>query len=104
MLGSWQAFVCAASLIIGWLAAGAFVGFWNQNYQMFINTTTTIITFLMVFLIQNSQNRDTMAIHVKLDELIVSNQDARNDVVSAEELTEQEIRTLRRHSDDLTTG
>lgn len=67
----------------------------SETWQLVINTGTTIITFLMVFLIQNSQNRDGLAIQVKLDELIRANDDARNEVRKIEEKSEEEIQLLR---------
>ncbi|GAB4212055.1 MAG: hypothetical protein OHK0022_47390 [Roseiflexaceae bacterium] len=77
IVGSPWAFIAAVALIIGWAASGPLFGF-SDTWQLVINTGTTIITFLMVFLIQNTQNRDARAIHLKLDELIRSVKGARN--------------------------
>lgn len=67
--GHWGAFTAAVALIAGWAASGPFLGF-SEIWQLTINTATTIVTFLMVFLIQHTQNRDTEALHAKIDELI----------------------------------
>jgi low affinity Fe/Cu permease len=75
--GSPYAFALAAAVIVAWGASGP-VFRYSDTWQLVINTGTTIVTFLMVFLIQNSQNRDTAALHLKLDELILANKRARN--------------------------
>jgi low affinity Fe/Cu permease len=93
--GSWQAFTVAGLGILLWLLAGLYYGYANQLYQLIINTITTIITFLMVFLIQNSQNRDTAALNLKLDELIRANENARNAIAGVETLSEEEIAQRR---------
>lgn len=87
-------FGVAMALVLGWAIVGPFFNF-NPSWQLFINTTTTIVTFLMVFLIQNTQNRDATAMHLKLDELIRSTQGARNITLDMEELPEEELRELR---------
>jgi low affinity Fe/Cu permease len=74
--GSAPAFIAALALILGWMASGPFLGF-SEVWQLTINTGTTIITFLMVFLIQHSQNADTKSIHAKLDELLRAIEGAR---------------------------
>lgn len=89
--GSAAAFIIALSLVLLWLISGFFVGFGNTLYQLIINTATTIITFLMVFVLQNTQNRDTIALHAKLDELIRSS-GARNEMAGIEKLPEAELR------------
>lgn len=88
--GSSWAFTGALMLIVVWAVTGPLFGF-SDTWQLVINTGTTIVTFLMVFLIQNSQNRDTKALHLKLDELIKSNNDARNTFLKAEDMTEEEL-------------
>ena len=90
LLGSAWAFLVAAGIVLTWAAAGPFLGF-SQAWQLFINTGTTIVTFLMVFIIQNTQNRDARAIHVKLDELIHVVGEAHDDVVDIEDAPEEEL-------------
>jgi low affinity Fe/Cu permease len=80
--------------MVVWLALGPHYG-WSDTYQLVCNSATTVVTFLMVFLLQNSQSRDTAAIHVKLDELIRATNDARNYIIAAETLTDSEIEKLR---------
>jgi low affinity Fe/Cu permease len=92
--GSWQAFTIAVLIVMMWFIAGFFVGFSNTFYQLLINTGTTIITFLMVFLIQNTQNRDAKVLHLKLDELIRVTKNARNHLVDLEDLSEAELEKL----------
>lgn len=81
--GSTTAVLASIVIIVAWLAGGAVFGF-SEFYQMIINTATTVITFIMVFAIQNSQNRDTEAIQAKLDELVAATQGARNELVGIE--------------------
>jgi len=87
-------FIACVAIVIGWAAAGPVFGF-SDTWQLVINTGTTIITFLMVFLIQNTQNRDSAAIQVKLDELIRSHRPASNRFIGVEHLTEEELEELR---------
>ena len=93
-IGRPQAFVGAALLIIGWAATGPLFAY-SDTWQLVVNTTTTIITFLVVFLIQNSQNRDAAAIQAKLDELIRSADTARNQFIGIEHLTDREVGAIR---------
>jgi low affinity Fe/Cu permease len=88
------AFSLALLVVVAWAVSGPLFGF-SDTWQLVINTGTTIITFLMVFLIQNTQNRDSHAIHLKLDELIRANNKARNALLLAEELTEAELDELQ---------
>lgn len=87
-------FIGAASVIVVWAVTGPIFGF-GDTWQLVINTGTTIITFLMVFLIQNTQNRDTEALQIKLDELIFSLKDASNELLDLEELDEKELDQIR---------
>lgn len=87
-------FLCAVLIIAAWGATGPLFGF-NDTWQLVINTSTTIITFLMVFLIQNSQNRDSVAVQLKLDELIRADKDAHNSLMDLEELDEEELEKIR---------
>jgi low affinity Fe/Cu permease len=93
LTGSSMAFVLAFLVIIVWLASGPIFNY-SDTWQLVINTSTTIITFLMVFLIQKSQNKDGMAMQLKLNELIAASKEASNRLVDVESLTEHELRTL----------
>lgn len=92
--GQPAAFILALSVIIIWGVSGPLFQ-WSDTWQLVINTGTTIITFLMVFLIQNAQNRDAAAMQVKLDELIRSVREARNDFIGIEHLTDAELCKIR---------
>ncbi len=94
------AFGLACTLIVGWAITGPLFHF-NDTWQLVINTATTIATFLMVFLIQNTQNRDSVAVQLKLDELIPATESAHNAVVQIEELSEAELDELKRHYTEL---
>jgi low affinity Fe/Cu permease len=93
-VGSPWAFLLAVTVIVVWAATGPIFKF-SDTWQLVINTGTTIVTFLMVFLIQNTQNRDAAAIHLKLDELIRALKGARNRLVDLEELSDEELEKLR---------
>jgi low affinity Fe/Cu permease len=95
MAGRPGAFATALTLIVVWLCSGPLFGF-SDTWQLIINTSTTIITFLMVFLIQNSQNRDTQAIQVKLDELIRVTRGAHVALLDLEELSDEELAKIRK--------
>jgi low affinity Fe/Cu permease len=94
------AFVIAAAVVLGWALLGPLVGF-TDTWQLVINTGTTIVTFLMVFLIQNTQNRDTEAIQIKLDELIRATQGAHNALLNLEHLEDRELERYRRNYAEL---
>ena len=93
MLGSAWAFSAAVLAILVWILTGPTFHF-SDTWQLIINTATTIITFLMVFLIQNTQNRDAKAVHLKLDELIRAIKEARNELVDLEDLSDEELKNL----------
>jgi low affinity Fe/Cu permease len=94
VVGRPTTFFLSIGLIVVWAITGPLFGF-NDTWQLVINTGTTIITFLMVFLIQNTQNRDTAAIHLKLDELIRSIEGARNSAIDLEDKSEDELMEAR---------
>ncbi len=93
-VGTSWAFILAVCVIIVWAATGPLFRF-SDTWQLVINTGTTIVTFLMVFLIQNTQNRDAKAIHLKLDELIRSVKQARNSLVDLESMSDEELDKLQ---------
>jgi low affinity Fe/Cu permease len=93
VVGSGWAFLVALIVVILWAASGPLFGF-SDTWQLVINTGTTIVTFLMVFIIQNAQNRDAKALHLKLDELIHSIHGARNELIDLEECSEAEVAEL----------
>lgn len=96
-------FMFAVGAIVAWAISGPLFGF-SDTWQLWVNTSTTIITFLMVFLIQNTQNRDTEAVQVKLDELIRATRGARNELMDMEELSEEELEAFHRKFVELAEG
>jgi low affinity Fe/Cu permease len=94
--GSTSATVLAFAVILVWTAGGFFFGF-GTDYQMYVNTGTTIITFLMVFLIQRTQNKEGQAIQIKLNELVAAVRGASNQLINVEDLSEAEVRALHAH-------
>lgn len=93
--GSTTAFVVAVIIIISWVASGP-IFYFSDTWQLVINTGTTIITFLMVFLIQRTQNKDSLALQMKLNELIAAHSQASNKMLNIEDLSEKEIFDLQR--------
>jgi low affinity Fe/Cu permease len=96
------AFAIALGVVVVWAVAGPFFGFGN-GWQLAINSTTTIVTFLMVFLIQNAQNRDSTAMQLKLDELIRATKGTHNALLDIEELSQPELEKMRAHYEELAT-
>ncbi|HXX65784.1 MAG TPA: low affinity iron permease family protein [Polyangiaceae bacterium] len=99
-VGHSGAFLCAVLIVVVWAFTGPLFHF-SDTWQLVINTGTTIVTFLMVFLIQNTQNRDAHALHLKLDELIRVNRRARNDLLGLETMSDAELDRLQREFEDL---
>lgn len=91
--GSHYSFIAAALVVIGWGVSGPMFGY-SDTWQLVVNTGTTIITFLMVFLIQNTQNRDTRAMQLKLDELLRATRGARSTLMDLEDRSEEELENL----------
>jgi len=96
MTGSFWAFVCAVLVIVVWGLTGPLFGF-SDTWQLVINTGTTIVTFLMVFVIQHAQNKDMRAVQLKLNELIASIEGASNRLIDVEALSEDDLAILREH-------
>ena len=94
--GTSMAFMLALVVIIVWGLTGPFFHF-SDTWQLVINTGTTVVTFLMVFLIQRTQNKDALAIHLKLNEIVAALEGASNRLIDVEDLTEEEIKTLHKH-------
>jgi low affinity Fe/Cu permease len=94
--GSSMAFAIALAVIIVWAVTGPIFGF-SDTWQLVINTGTTVVTFLMVFLIQRTQNKESRAVHVKLNEIVAALEGASNRLIDVEDLTEDEIETLHEH-------
>lgn len=95
MAGSPRTFQIALFMIVLWAASGPWFHY-NDTWQLIINTSTTIITFLMVFLIQNTQNRDNDVLHIKIDELLRATQQAQNAVLGLDRLTAKELTAIRK--------
>lgn len=95
LAGNYRTFLLMVVVILIWAITGPVFGF-SQTWQLVINTGTTIVTFLMVFLIQNTQNRDAMAVHLKLDEIIRSIEAADDELMRAEDETDEELAELKR--------
>jgi low affinity Fe/Cu permease len=102
IVGSSWAFVLAVVIVMMWAVTGPQF-MYSDTWQLAINTGTTIVTFLMVFLIQNTQNRDARAVHLKLDELIYGVRGARNNLIDLEHLSDQELEVLQRQFERLRT-
>ena len=98
--GKPQTFFAALAIIVVWALSGPVFGF-NDTWQLVINTSTTIVTFLMVFIIQNSQNRDTASMQIKLDELIDKIEGAREELLDLEELDEDKLEEMRAEFEEL---
>ena len=94
-LGSPQAFLIAVTVVVVWAASGPYFQF-SDTWELVINTATTIVTFLMVFVIQNTQNRDALAMHLKLDELLRAVEGARNSLVDLEHLSDEQLEQLEK--------
>ncbi len=94
--GTSKAFILALTVLLVWALTGPVFDF-SDTWQLVINTGTTIITFLMVFLIQRTQNKDALAIHMKLNEIVAALEGASNRLIDVEDLTEDEIETLHKH-------
>ena len=94
--GSTPAFLIAFFIVIAWAASGPFFHY-SETWQLVINTGTTIITFLMVFLIQKAQNKDSLAIQLKLNELVASHEFASNRLVNVENITEDELKVIQKY-------
>jgi low affinity Fe/Cu permease len=100
LVGRSEAFLSAAAVVVLWSMTGPIFHF-SDTWQLVINTGTTIVTFLMVFLIQNTQNRDAHAMHLKLDELIRANKSARNSLLGLESMSDEELRRLQAEFEEL---
>lgn len=92
--GSWQASVIAIALVVGWILGGFIFGF-GDSYQLIANTGTTLVTFIMVFLIQSAQNRDQKSLQIKLNEIICVLEKADDKLINIEDATDDEIREAK---------
>jgi low affinity Fe/Cu permease len=102
-VGSKWAFALALMAVLGWAATGPRFHY-SDTWQLVVNTATTIVTFLMVFLIQNTQNRDAKAIHLKLDEIIRAIRRADNKMIDIENLSDEELQVLAKQFEKIRTG
>ncbi len=100
IVGSPRAFGGAVLCVLIWSLSGPYFGF-SDTWQLVINTGTTIVTFLVVFLIQNSQNRDAQAVHLKLDELIRAIKGARNELINLENMSDEELEIMQKEFKDM---
>jgi low affinity Fe/Cu permease len=100
MVGSAWTFTAALAMLLVWAITGPLFDY-SDTWQLVINTSTSVITFLVVFLIQNSQNRDSRAVHLKLDELLVTIKKARTELVSLENMSEEELTRIQDQFDQL---
>jgi low affinity Fe/Cu permease len=98
--GSSAAFAISLLVVLVWIASGPFFHY-SDTWQLVINTGTTIVTFLMVFLIQRSQNNDSHAVHLKLNEIVAALEGASNRLIAVEDLSEDEVRILKKHYKEL---
>jgi low affinity Fe/Cu permease len=98
--GGTSAFLIALAVVVVWALTGPIFGY-SDTWQLVINTGTTVVTFLMVFLIQRSQNKDSIAIHLKLNELVAAVEGASNRLIDVEDLSEQELQALRTYYEKL---
>src|SRR5881409_4294784 len=94
--GTTYSFIAAMAIVIAWLLPGPMFHY-SDTWQLVINTGTTVVTFLMVFLIQRSQNKDALAVQLKLDEIVAAMEGASNRLISVEDLSEEELKVLRIH-------
>ena len=103
VVGAYWAFLAALALVAGWAVTGPLFHY-SDTWQLVINTATTIITFLMVFLIQNTQNRDARAMQLKLNELIAAVKEAHNDMIDIESLSDAQLERIARRFDNSPRG
>jgi len=94
--GSTAAFSIAVGIVVAWLISGPLFGY-SDTWQLIINTGTTVVTFLMVFLIQRTQNKDALAVHLKLNEIVAALDGASNRLISVEDLSDEELEILQKH-------
>lgn len=93
-VGSYWAFLCAVAVVLGWAASGPFFHY-SDTWQLIINTGTTVVTFLMVFLIQNTQNRETRIVSLKLDELLRGVEGARTSFVDLDRMSDEDLKAVQ---------